>query len=255
MSNTLLLRLEGPLQAWGLRARWGERDTVLEPTKSGVIGLLGCALGLRRDDERLRELSDELRMGTRVDRPGTLLRDYHTAGGVKAADGKPEGVRKAAGGIKRETDESQRYYLVDASFLVALRGDEPTIARLAAALQNPVWPCYLGRKSCIPAAPVFAGVGQYDDLRAALASQPFSPRVLAGWERSGRPEQLRLLLEVGPGAGNRQNDSIGNAARRVFYPRYVHEDWWPLPPAQTNVGAAVPPPEGDESPIINTLEG
>jgi CRISPR-associated protein, Cas5e family len=79
--NTLFLRLEGPLQSWGLRARWGERDTTDAPTKSGVIGLLGCALGLRRDDARLRDLSDNLRMGVRVDLPGILMRDYHTTGG------------------------------------------------------------------------------------------------------------------------------------------------------------------------------
>ena len=91
--NTLFLRLEGPLQSWGLRARWGERDTTDAPTKSGVIGLLGCALGLRRDDARLRDLSDNLRMGVRVDLPGILMRDYHTTGGGRystiASTGRP----------------------------------------------------------------------------------------------------------------------------------------------------------------------
>src|SRR5215207_8634999 len=84
--HTLFLRLEGRLQSWGLRARWGERDTALEPTKSGIIGLLGCALGLRRDNEELRRLSDELRMGVRVDLPGSLLHDYHTTGGGRYGD-------------------------------------------------------------------------------------------------------------------------------------------------------------------------
>ncbi|MGC8879968.1 MAG: CRISPR-associated protein Cas5, partial [Anaerolineae bacterium] len=32
MANTLFLRLEGPLQAWGERARWRVRDTAPEPT-------------------------------------------------------------------------------------------------------------------------------------------------------------------------------------------------------------------------------
>ena len=39
----LLLRLEAPLQSWGTRSRWDVRDTATEPTKSGIIGLLGCA--------------------------------------------------------------------------------------------------------------------------------------------------------------------------------------------------------------------
>ncbi|MFW9879088.1 MAG: CRISPR-associated protein Cas5, partial [Candidatus Thorarchaeota archaeon] len=30
----LVLRLEGPLQSWGLRARWDYRDTSTEPSKS-----------------------------------------------------------------------------------------------------------------------------------------------------------------------------------------------------------------------------
>ena len=64
--NTLFLRLEGPLQAWGLRARWGERDTADAPTKSGVLGLLGCAMGLRRDDSELCSLSNALRTGTHI---------------------------------------------------------------------------------------------------------------------------------------------------------------------------------------------
>lgn len=277
MSNTLLLRLEGPLQAWGLRARWGERDTATEPTKSGVLGLLGCALGLRRNNYRLRELSDALRIGVRVDRPGSTLRDYHTTGGGRYGDVMHVGGARFhdepyAGGVlsakvsqgriyvkinattkEPETDTSDRYYLADASFLVALQSDDTAlIERLSAALQVPVWPYYLGRKSCVPAAPVFAGIGQYDDLQAALASQPFSPRVLAGWERSGRPERLRLLLEVGPGQGNRQNDSIGNPARRVFHPRYVREEWLPMLVAESSAAA---PAASDTAPLIDTLEG
>ena len=264
--NTLFLRLEGPLQAWGLRARWGERDTADAPTKSGLIGLLGCALGLRRDDRQLRELNDALRLGVRVDLAGTHLRDYHTTGGGRygeiahhggtrfhdepyvggvlsaEVDGKGRIKVKINATTKEpETDVSERHYLADASFLAALQGSPALIAQLAAALQAPVWPCFLGRKSCVPATPIFAGVGQHDGLVSALAAQPCSPRVLAAWERQpGRPDALRLLLEADPGQGNRQPDSIGTPARRVFRPRYVREEWLPLPNA---------------APLINTLEG
>lgn len=239
--NTLFLRLEGPLQSWGLRARWGERDTADAPTKSGLIGLLGCALGLGRDDPRLHELSDALRLGVRVDRAGTRLRDYHTTGGAVAADGEPEGMLSADGKHKRETDLSRRHYLADASFLAALMGPPELIGRLAEAVQSPVWPCFLGRKACVPAAPIFACLGQHDDLRQALVAQPFTPRVLAAWERPpGRPQALRLLLEAGPGAGVRQYDNIGTPARRVFRPRYVREERLPL---------------DETAATINTLEG
>lgn len=271
--NTLFLRLEGPLQSWGLRARWGERDTADAPTKSGMIGLLGCALGLRRDDPQLRALSEELRLGVRIDLDGTRLRDYHTTGGGRYGDALHNGGSRFhdepyAGGVlsaevdskgrikvkinastkEPETDVSERHYLADASFLAALQGRPERMAALADALQRPVWPCFLGRKSCIPATPIFAGLGTFDHLRDALASHSASPRVLLAWERQP-PTQLRLLLEVGPGAGNRQNDNIAVAAQRIFRPRYVAEEYCPppLPPKST-----LPSPD---LPLVNTLEG
>jgi len=240
--NTLFLRLEGPLQSWGVRSRWGERDTTAAPTKSGVLGLLGCALGLPRDEVYLHTLSDTLRMGVRVDRPGTPLRDYHTTGGGQFGGAVHRGgslfhddpyiggvlspevlkgrikVKVNATTKEPETDVSERHYLADASFLVALQGPVATIAQLARELQSPAWPFFLGRKSCPPAVPVFAGVGQYDTLEAALASQPLHLR---------GETAPRLLIETGPGRGNRQNDNIGVPARRVFLPRYVTERGWP----------------------------
>jgi CRISPR system Cascade subunit CasD len=261
--NTLFLRLEGPLQSWGLRARWGERDTTDAPTKSGVIGLLGCALGLRRDDARLRDLSDNLRMGVRVDLPGILMRDYHTTGGGRystiASTGGPRyhdepyigGVLSAEvtkGRIKvkinqktgePETDVSERYYLADASFLVALQGSPDSIGELAAAVQSPVWTLFLGRKACVPSTPIFAGMGQFDILEEALKNLLLSPRVETAWQRS-RPTHLRLLIETEPGAGNRQYDNIGTPSRRVFRARYVRETWLRL--------------EDGPAPI-NTMEG
>lgn len=258
--NTLLLRLEGPLQAWGLRSRWGERDTADAPSKSGVIGLLGCALGLRRNDPRLRMISDGLRFGVRIDRPGSLLRDYHTTGGGRYGDVVHDGRgtrfhdEPYAGGVlspevkggrirvkinattkEPETDTSERMYLADASFLAALQGAPDLITDLAQAIQQPVWPYFLGRKSCVPALPVFSDIGEYADLHAALIGQPIPERV---------HPPLRLLLEAQPGVGNRQPDNIDVPARRLFRPRYVKEDWF-TPEA----------PETDTRPSINTLEG
>lgn len=253
--NTCLFRLEGPLQAWWVRAHWGERDTADAPTKSGVIGLIGCALGLRRDADDLRQLSHALRMGVRVDLPGIMLRDYHTTGGghygtVVHTGGSRFHDQPYVGGVLSsevskgrikvkinattklpETDTSDRYYLADASFLVALQGDIDTVARCAEALQAPVWPYFLGRKSCVPTAPVFAGTCTSNTLEGALMSQPIP-------ERAQPP--LRLLLEVSPGLGKRQNDNISTPSRRVFYPRYVAEhSWSPI----------------NDTPPLNTLEG
>ena len=80
-NSVLLLWLEGPMQSWGTRARWDVRDTGLEPTKSGVIGLLGCAMGLERGNPELESLDHDLLFGVRIDRPGVVSTDYHTVTG------------------------------------------------------------------------------------------------------------------------------------------------------------------------------
>jgi CRISPR system Cascade subunit CasD len=212
-ANTLFLRLEGPLQSWGERARWSVRDTAPEPTKSGVVGLLGCALGVN-DDAGLRELSERLCMGVRCDSPGTPLVDYHTVGGgydepaLLTAEGK---LKYSSGGP--HTEQTWRRYLCDAAFLVALQGPPDLIARLAQAVQSPHWPIYLGRKACVPTRPPFDGTGEFADLESALEKwQPITGTV-------------RAVLECAPTAdgATRRRDELISRALRTFAPRYTRD--------------------------------
>lgn len=214
MANTLFLRLEGPLQSWGERAHWSVRDTAQEPTKSGVVGLLGCSLGLASDVD-LRELSRNIRLGVRCDLPGTILVDYHTvSGGVVSAEGK---IKINPNTKTPETVVSWRYYLSGASFLAAVQASVSTIASLENALQKPVWPFYLGRKSCPPSRPVFEGTGNYPDLKSALAAWPLS---LPG---EGSPLIVRVVLESEQGVGARRRDEVGANRQRIFAPRYTED--------------------------------
>ena len=207
MANTLFLRLEGPLQAWGERARWSVRDTTTEPTKSGVVGMLGCALGLVEDDD-LAELSRTLRMGVRCDKEGVFLTDFHTVvGGVLSAEGK----------VKSDTSLSWRSYLCDASFLVALRGAPELIAHLAQSVQQPCWPVFLGRRSCVPALPVFEGAGDFPDLLSALQAHPCQEKLEIA------PAGLRVVIEVEAGMGVQRRDEVLSNRRRTFLPRYTIE--------------------------------
>ena len=204
--NTVFLRLAGPMQSWGTSSRFQLRRTDAYPSKSGVLGLLLCALGVRREDSAKRlEALVPLSMGVRVDRRGTLDWDYHTAGGGHG-DGAERaiGIRSAEGKIKKtqatgefETLLSRRQYLWDASFLVALRGLPETISKCAAALDDPVWPVFLGRKCCIPAEPVLAGTGTFASLQDALSSLAWQPRVAAvdGGGRPGTPRKLDCFFE------------------------------------------------------------
>ncbi|MBN2127947.1 MAG: type I-E CRISPR-associated protein Cas5/CasD [Sedimentisphaerales bacterium] len=202
--NTLLLRLAGPMQAWGTSSRFQLRRTDAYPSKSGVLGLLLCAKGVRRENSAVElETLSSLTVGVRVDRSGTLDWDYHTAGAKI-------GMRKAEGGLKHEGNKkdrpfetllSRRQYLWDASFLVALHGAPAAIRDCAKWLDDPVWPVFLGRKCCVPAEPVFVGTGTFDSPMSALASVSWQPRIAAidGRGRSGT-RQLDCYIEHPPGS-------------------------------------------------------
>ena len=197
MANTLFLRLEGPLQSWGERARWSRRDSATEPTKSGVVGLLACALGLNQDD-KIRDLSQRLHVGARCDRPGVLLKDYQTIQG-------PWG-----------TQLSDRYYLCDSTFLVAVQSDDAAlIEQLANAVQSPVWPIFLGRKSCPPCRPPYGGIGNFSTMQAALEAVPTTASQESG------TVQVRAVMECLPDEGTRRRDEIDSRSRRTFLPRYT----------------------------------
>lgn len=171
--STLLLRLAAPLQSWGMASKFDTRDTAREPTKSGVIGFLAAALGRSRT-EALDDLI-ELRFGVRIDQPGTLLRDFHTARMNK----------------KDPPFVTTRYYLADAVFLVGLEGEEDTIKKLITALHNPVFPLYLGRRSCPPVGPVVLGVRE-KNLLQALEEEPWQA---ADWfKRKNSRKQVKLTI-------------------------------------------------------------
>ncbi|MET9002054.1 type I-E CRISPR-associated protein Cas5/CasD [Amycolatopsis sp. NPDC004169] len=144
MTHTLTLCFDAPMQSWGLRSRGVLRDTAREPTKSGVVGLLAAATGVERDDEPAIAALAALRLGVRVDREGLLERDYHTTQNVPTTTG--SGHR---------TVVSERYYLADALFLVAIEGPETLLRELADAVRNPRWPLFFGRRAFVPARPLF----------------------------------------------------------------------------------------------------
>lgn len=204
---TLLLRLQGPLQSWGTSSRFDERETQLEPSKSGVLGLVCAALGRDRH-EPLDDLA-ALRMGVRVEREGHLLRDFQTATGVAiAADGKPKADR---------TIVSPRYYLADAVFLVGLQGEDRTLLQsVQNALERPVWSLCLGRRSCPPSESVALADGLVDDgLEAALARWP---DLVA---ESPEPGDRRVVLEDAAAGSVRLDQPVAPFAVRQFGPRFV----------------------------------
>jgi CRISPR system Cascade subunit CasD len=212
------------MQSWGTRSRFTERDTEMEPSKSGVVGILCAALGRPRSED-VSDLA-ALKMGVRVDSEGTMANDYHTAGGVA----------RAAGSVSRNAVLSNRYYLAGSDFLVGLEGeDEAFLCELEDALRSPWWQLSLGRKSFLPSVPIhLPGDGGIRDLprRAALVGEPWPLRPLAGRPRgSGDTRRLRLILETDFGGAARpetRNDQPLGAAfqDRTFGPRAIVQEFF-----------------------------
>lgn len=167
-NHFLALRLDGPLQSWGFDSQYNRRVTGLLPTKSAVAGMCCAALGLPRDSDQEQKFLGSFstlrmtaiaipRKGARKYLPVRRLMDYHTVQNTRTADGK-----------NKDCHITLRQYLTDASFGVLLEGAPPLLAQIADAVRNPVWGLWLGRKTCIPSAPVFAGLKEKRDEALAL---------------------------------------------------------------------------------------
>jgi CRISPR system Cascade subunit CasD len=189
MSNKfLLLWFEAPLQSWGADSKFGRRDTLPFPTKSGVAGLLLCAMGASGPQNDLLAKIAPLRQTVvsfvrtkridheepeKVDRE-PLLRDFHMVGsGYDEKDlwqtllipKKMDGGAAVGGGTKM----TYRYYLQDAKFAIVVEVPASDADEFAQKLQNPVYDLYLGRKNCVPTDFIFRGVFETEDgaLQAA----------------------------------------------------------------------------------------
>lgn len=170
-----LLRLAGPLQSWGERSAFDTRDTAGFPTRSGLLGLIACALGRPRG-ESLDDM-EALTFTVRVDRPGTRVVDYQTIGGalppsrkVPTADGKGRPAGKG-------TVQTWREYLADAAFTVAVDGPREVLDRVREALRYPYWQPYLGRRSCPPDQPLLLDVAVDDPVAELHTRVPLARRV------------------------------------------------------------------------------
>lgn len=212
--SVVLLRLAGPLQSWGSSSRFNRRATNAEPTKSGVLGLVAAAMGLRRTDplDDLRELV----FGVRADQPGQLLHDFQTA---------HREVPIRGGKVHNEAlPLSWRHYLSDAAFLAILEGDDEIVGKVDSALRRPQFPLFLGRRSCPPAGPVALGVTN-TRLDEALASWPW----LAGRheQRRTRSTKVRLAAVRDARPGEQPTDLIRDIPVS-FDPNRRRHEWRPV---------------------------
>lgn len=212
----LLLWFEAPLQSWGYDSKFGRRETLDFPTKSGVLGLLFCALGKGGEQTELLSRFSELKQTvfsfkkfketkkneeTKIEIKKTAnLHDFQMIG-----SGYAEKINldewfglmiphKSDGGFSRTNDGiagtklTHRYYLQDCAFAVALEVPCDLAEECENALKNPVWEISLGRKCCVPSEMIFQG--SFDDLKSLLDSESLKKLVLADSEKVSRKERL-----------------------------------------------------------------
>ena len=104
MTTYLLFTLAAPLASFGAVAVGERRPTWDRPSKSQILGLVAGCLGIERSEEdRQHALAAGLGFAVRVDSPGGLASDYHTAQAPK--DVSIRRRTKAFGPIATRADE------------------------------------------------------------------------------------------------------------------------------------------------------
>lgn len=195
---SLLLNLSGPLQSWGDESRFVRRETRMLPTKSGIIGMLAAALGRRRT-EPVEDLVS-IRFGVRQEQQGTLVRDFQTAIDWRTRKSMPL---------------SQRSYVGDAKYLAVLEAPLPLLEGLAEAIASPVFPLYLGRRSCPPADRILIGMRE-EGLEEVLDSERWRA---AEWYQKRQGTSVSLLWSRDARPGETHDETVRDVPRS-FDPRH-----------------------------------
>lgn len=172
----LLFTLAAPLASFGRAGPLETRGSAPMPTRSALLGLVGGALGIRRDDTAaLDALADSVRFACRVEQPGRLLRDYHTVQTpsqslLKKAPHKTRRDELAFPSADLNTVLSTREYHEDFRATIGIHADADALGRCAHALERPRFVPYLGRKACVTSWPFAPRIVDDESWEVALAT-------------------------------------------------------------------------------------
>lgn len=217
MADFLIFQLYGAMASWGDIAVGEYRPSLGHPTKSAVIGLVAAALGIdRSEDEKHRTLSQGLGVGVCVRASGELMRDYHT---VQVPGGKRNyATRRDELGFDKlnlNTILSQRDYRTDAYYQVAVWANGLdlawSLAEMQASLKEPVYPLYLGRKSCAVSLPLEPLIFSNTTLKQAFGDYPCDLESMC-LPYLSEPELISYYWEALP-------EEITGMAATMSYPR------------------------------------
>lgn len=196
MREHLILKLQGPMQAWGRESFEGLRPSELFPGRSALLGLLGACLGVERNDQnRQQDLAGSVSFAVRVDpvfdkqtqkRIATQkMTDYHT---VKNAREDYRGLKS------HDTIQTWREYWQDACYTVAVWNNPDAVvllAEIAQAVKQPIYTPVLGRRSCPLARPLFETLLSAESALAALAQIGLDQGTVYSEEDSDRAIPLK----------------------------------------------------------------
>ena len=170
MSDYLVFTLVAPIGAFGDLAGHEWRGSHRWPGRSALLGLIGGALGVRRDDRDGQKALSVWKTAVSVLQVSDAWQDFHTVQTVPSARTKRPPTRRAALAALQPSDSgliTRRDYRSDCVFGVALwNGDIPPLEK---ALRHPAFTPYLGRKSCPLSAPMDPQVVVEENVGAALA--------------------------------------------------------------------------------------
>lgn len=208
--KTVLLKFSGPLQSWGTDSHFETRHTDDHPSKSGVIGMIAAGLGYRRNENDKLNRLNSLNFAVRIDQVGKVLRDYHTAKKYKN------------NGDLERTYVTNRYYLQDAVFVVALSSsDDDLISDVKMAVSKPYFQLFLGRRALPPTADLLLDVIDADAI-TALKEYPWQA---SEWYQKKNTNRIQIFADenlIKGGSIRIRNDeaiSFSQSRGRKFNPR------------------------------------
>lgn len=232
--------IDSPMQSWGVSSKFQYRETNEFPTKSAVVGLIAAAMGIdKHASEEVDRLQPIVKLRCTVvkleKRAGstTRLQDFHTVGGgydKKESLYQKLSIPVKASGAPFGTVITRRSYLTDASFAVLLDGDSALLETVRAALLDPVWGVWFGRKTCLPATPLSPQIAdtQQGALDALLSFLPeHEPAALDSLEYQEELEEGDFFQSDTPVAFGKHHGAVPLAYRA----RGVHHHRKPTNPA------------------------
>lgn len=230
--KSLALYLCAPLQSWGVSSVFNERSSYNSPTRSGILGMLAAACGIDKNNDQeeaqwLKEVAP-LSMTTLLFKRGTRLTDFHTVGANYDKEDcwqKKMMPLSAEGKIKKDPVVTHRDYLTDSIFGVILTGEDALLDKLATGLLNPIWGVWLGRKSCIPTEPVFAGLFSSKEEAIRALKERYKHTLLRVNDTHFDTTDIVCVYETQDNAADMIRDIPISFKQRKFHARAIAEGY------------------------------